>query len=167
MLKIDSCTKQWCDWSLVIKYIVHNASQLPYDILLNEAEWPKSYVSSEERGASLGSVSMEAILKMIPTHTLREFSQALYPDNFDNKKTKRFNLTSECVERVAEGIATAVRMDVTARHSKYYIAIIGCVGDAVNTINLCISILRFTKSKDMKIEFHIFETNASKCTEGK
>jgi hypothetical protein len=159
LLKWDEGERCWKDWSIAIKNIVHNASQQSLDVLLQKVDqWPEAY--KFPNASKFGTVDMKDIYATIPSKCLREEGSIYY-----HHREHMHDMTMDCINNVAKNMARTIRKDIGGK-SKYVVVIIGCIGSAVNCINLCVAILVALCCKDCKVEFHIYETKVKKCNTG-
>lgn len=183
LLKKNSDGETWDDWSMCIKQIVHHASQLSKNILEKpQDEWKDSYLK-ELFPKKLGEIPLADLTSIIKTSSddniaqnkkckivCRQSGSGFYPDDYikSAKHTNleaMFNIKTTCLITLGKHIANAIRIDLQGKQS-YTVVIIGCVGSPLNTINLCVSVLNFLRTKDAKVQFHIYETNVQKYNEG-
>lgn len=119
----------------------------------------------EPEGKLLGKVAEEEIFNVIPSKSDHKYAREI-GSTFYTETGHMHDITTKCMHNLSMNIANVIRSDVMSRPI-YKIAVIGCMGSVVNTINLCVAVLKCVHSKDTKLEFHIYETKENKCNEGR
>lgn len=177
LLKWNADNETWDDWSVCIKQIVQHASQLPKQILeMPQNQW-KKYFFMDVIADKLGVIKIDDLTSVIKSNGIdlvkkqgeiihREIYSGFYPEDNTNVHLEgMFNITTPCLNALGKHIANAIRCDLLGKQS-YMVAIIGCVGSPLNTINLCVAILKFLHTRDVKVQFCVYETNEQKYNDG-
>jgi hypothetical protein len=183
LLKKNPQSNEWEDYSLCIKNIVNNASQLPKEILEKPPDQWREHYWFHDTAAALGTITIQDITSIVnneecsvtpngnipKTILYPEYGSGFYPRN-PNSVGSTYDMTEPCLESLGKRIAKCIKIDpnrwTVFAGKKFTVAIVGCVGSALNTINLCASVLKHLGTKDVKLHFCVYDTCTQKCNEG-